>query len=81
MQVSARAILATYPTLIDVKKRKSSADPFLIAAAIVHKAAVVTEERPSGGPGKVKIPDVCREMKIPCMTLLEMMLREGAMSS
>lgn len=77
VQKAAIAILAKYPSLVDVKKRKSSADPFVIAVAIVRDAIVVTQEKPSGGPGKVKIPDVCKALKVPCITLLQLLLDEG----
>ena len=52
-------------------------DVFVIAAAIVHGCSVVTEEKPSGGPGKVKIPDVCKALKIECLNMLGMLRREG----
>lgn len=77
VQTAARAILAAYPTLVDVKKRKSSADPFLIAVAQVRSAVLVTEEKISGGPGRVKIPDVCRGLGMSCIPLLQMLLDEG----
>lgn len=77
IQIAARLVLARFPTLVDVKKRKSSADPFVIATAIVNGAVVVTEEKPSGGPPKVKIPDVCKAMNIECLPLLQMLLAEG----
>lgn len=77
LQLTTRVILAKFPHLIDVKKRKSSADPFIIALAMLRKATVVTQEKPSGGPHKVKIPDVCKSFRIPCIPLLEMLLNEG----
>lgn len=77
IQTEGKKILASHPNLIDLKKRKSGADPFLIASAIVHAAAVVTEEKPSGGPGKVKIPDVCKAYGIECLNVLAMLRREG----
>ena len=77
VQMAAKAILAKYPNLIDVKKRKSSADPFVVAVALVRNATVVTQEKASGGPGKVKIPDVCKGLGVPCTPLLQMLLAEG----
>jgi hypothetical protein len=77
VQTQATRILSTHPTLIDLKKRKSGADPFIIASAMVTSAAVVTEERPSGGPPKVKIPDVCKDYDVQCLPILEMLRREG----
>lgn len=77
IQAQATRILSTHETLVDLKKRKSGADPFIIATAIVVSGTVVTEERPSGGPPKVKIPDVCKSYKVPCITILELLRAEG----
>ena len=46
-QIQATLILSTYSNLIDIKKKKSSADPFVIALAITKNCTVVTEEQPS----------------------------------
>jgi hypothetical protein len=77
IQLRARAILAQFPTLIDLRKAKSSADPFLIAAAAVRGGIVVSEEKPSGGPHRVKIPDVAARLGIPCVKILDVLQQEG----
>jgi len=77
LQTEAKLVLSSHPNLVDLKKRKSGADPFVIASAIVNDCTVVTEEKPSGGPGRPKIPDVCRAYKVECITVLEMLRREG----
>jgi hypothetical protein len=77
IQLKARQILKAFPTLIDLKKKKSGADPFLIAAAAIRPGTVVTQERKSGGPPAVKIPDVCAALGIPCVTLLGLIQAEG----
>ncbi len=77
VQLKAREILKSHPALLDLKKKKSGADPFLIAAAIVRGATVVTQEKKSGGPPALKIPDVCHAYKIRCIPLLEMLQAEG----
>jgi len=77
MQLSAKEILQTHSNLLDLKKNKSGADPFLIAVAMVHDCSVVTEEKPSGGPERSKIPDVCKKYGIECIRVLEMLRREG----
>lgn len=76
IQNSAIEILQTHANLLDLKNNKSSADPFLIATARVHGGVVVTEEDFSGGIHKSKIPDVCRDYKVECINLLEMLRRE-----
>lgn len=76
IQNRAREILSQFPTLIDIKRGKSSADPFLIAAALVRRGIIVTEENRSGGPNKVKIPDVAGRLNIQCLKLLQLLQRE-----
>lgn len=77
VQHNVKDILQTHSNLLELKKNKSGADPFLIAVAMIHKCAVVTEEKPSGGPERSKIPDVCRAYQIECIKVLEMLKREG----
>lgn len=76
-QARATKILATHPNLIDLKKPNSSADPFVIASAMINSCIVVTEEGNSGGPNKSKIPDVCKHYDIKCIRLLDMLRAEG----
>lgn len=48
---------------------QTKADPFLIAHAIAMQAIVITDERPAPKitkPEKIKIPDVCNCLGIPC---------------
>lgn len=77
IQSKAAEIIASHQTLIDLKKRRSSADPFIIASALVSSCIVVTEEKPSGGPDKEKMPDVCRAYQVEWISMLEMFRREG----
>lgn len=77
IQIEARRILADHRKLVDLKKKRSAADPFVIATAMVYSCVVVTEETPSGGPEKEKIPDVCRAHGLECIQILEMFRREG----
>ena len=77
IQMKAKEILREFPdNFVDLRKRKSGADPFVVAAAVVEGAAVVTEEKKSGGPHKVKIPDVCVVFDVECFPLLELLRRE-----
>ena len=77
IQLRTKEVLAQFPNLVDLKRKKSSADPFLIAAAIVKGAVVVTQEKPSGGPPAVKIPNVCSALKVRCIPLLTLIQEEG----
>lgn len=75
VQHKAKEVLRTHKNLLDLRKRKSSADVFLIGLALSKGYSIVTEEQHSGGPEKSKIPDVCDFYSLRCMNLLGM-LRE-----
>lgn len=76
-QDAVSAILADHPRLIDTRRGRSGADPFVIALARVHGCAVVTGERPSGSLRRPKIPDVCRAVGVECLSVLELIRKEG----
>lgn len=51
------------------------ADPFVVAAAAVRGATVVTQE--SLKPNAAKIPNVCQHFGIPCVNLEQFMTHHG----
>ena len=64
-----------YAKLVNQWPNKSEgADLWVISAAKVLEATVVTQEKP---PGKDKIPTICHEMGLDCISLMELMRREG----
>ncbi len=75
VQKAVREILKTHPKLIDTRKNRSGADPFVVAVALVNKGQVITNEFPSGKVHRPHIPDVCKAYKIECISLLKV-LRE-----
>ncbi len=78
VQDAAKDIVNRFVKILDFKKNKSGADPFLIGLALIREGSiVVTEEKYSGGPDKHKIPDICDAMKIPYMNFLAMVKSEG----
>jgi len=77
IQTSVAKILLAYPRLVDVRKNRSTADPFVIAVAEVNGVTVVSGEIPSNNPRKPKIPDVCSAMGIKHIRLLELFGLEG----
>ncbi|MGD1047237.1 MAG: DUF4411 family protein [Candidatus Krumholzibacteriaceae bacterium] len=77
LQEMAKEILSSHSSLLDYRKRKSSADPFLIALARSKNCPIVSEETPSGPSGREKIPDVCKAYGIRCIPLLEMLREQG----
>lgn len=51
----------------------SRADPRIIAYALVHGHTVVTQEVSAPKGSKVKIPDVCIGLSIPCVNTFEVL--------
>ena len=70
-------LLAAHPRLVDTKRNRSQADPFVIATAEILGATVVTGERHSGNLAKPKIPDVCAVRDIRCIAFLDMLRELG----
>jgi Domain of unknown function (DUF4411) len=54
------------------------ADYWLVAHARAHGYTVVTHEVPSDSVRKIKIPNVCVGLNIPCISPYEMLRRERA---
>ena len=69
-------VMASHPKLVDARKGRSRADPFVIGTAGATGATVVTTEE-YGTPGKPKIPLVCDAYDIGCMGVLEFIRAEG----
>jgi hypothetical protein len=54
------------------------ADYWLVAHAKAHAWSVVTHEVPSDGRRKIKIPNACLALRVPCINPYEMLRRERA---
>lgn len=65
-----RAIIRDHPGLFNVYGNGNPADPFLIAAAKIMSAIVVTDERIAGPKHKRKIPFVCTGRNVGCISRL-----------
>jgi Domain of unknown function (DUF4411) len=70
-------VLASYPKLIDTRKNRSAADPFVIATALVENCTVVTGELPSGSSTRPHIPDVCIGLGVDWCRLVDLIKLEG----
>jgi predicted nucleic acid-binding protein len=75
IQRRAQRILAQFPTLAKADSTRRDADPFVIALAAEQGLTVVTYE--VARPTKPRIPDVCCQLKIPCITVVELFRNEG----
>ena len=76
----AQSIQNRFPGLRDPKAEFEEADAYVIALAKVRGGAVITQETPAAEKRNPKrshfIPDVCREMGVPCFNLLGLMRAE-----
>jgi len=70
IQAVVTAILRNHPRLVDNRKNRSQADPFVIALAHIRGAIVMTNEALAGNPAKPNIPNVCAAMNISCINVL-----------
>jgi hypothetical protein len=75
------AIQGRFPGLRDPKSEFDEADAYIIALAQMRNGTVVTQETSAAekrNPRRTHfIPDVCRELGLPCISLLGLMRREG----
>lgn len=67
VQLAMRDVIAQFPRLVDSTKQRSIADPWVIAHAQIEKATVVTKEQVASSNKRIKIPDVCQALNIPCI--------------
>ena len=71
-----RVVLREHPGLTRPGTGRDRADPFVIATAWELGMTVVTEER-GGSEAKPKIPSVCRSLGIDCLSVVDLIRREG----
>lgn len=76
----ALAIQNQFPGLRDPKAEYEEADAYVIALARLRDGIFVTQETPAAEKNRPRrthfIPDVCRELGVPCISLLGLMRRE-----
>lgn len=77
IQAHVADIMSRFPRLVDTKKNRSGCDPWVIALARARQMAVVTAEKATGKPQKPKIPDVCKELGIPCVEIIDFFREQG----
>lgn len=79
--IEAQNIQNRFPGLRDPKAEYEEADAYVIALAKLRDGVVVTQETSAAEKRSPKrshyIPDVCRELGIPCISFLGLMRREA----
>ena len=80
LAAEALNIQSRFPGLLDPKAEHEEADAYVIALAKMRNGTVVTQETSASEkrnpPRSHYIPDVCRELGIPCFNFLGLMRRE-----
>jgi hypothetical protein len=77
IQNSVSEILAIFPTLVDSRKDRSQADPFVIALARIKDCTVVTGERNTGTSSRPRIPNVCDHFGIRNINIVTLIREQG----
>ena len=76
VQAVVTEIMARWTRLVDSRKLRSRADPFVIATAKVVGATVVTSEG-YGTENKPQIPYVCGQLDVQCVDIFEFVRLAG----
>lgn len=76
VQIEVANVLQRFPRLVADKKLRTSADPFVIALARVTGHQLVTEEKPTGSLSRPNIPDVCAQLSLSTIGILQVIQRE-----
>lgn len=77
LQRALSKLMASHPRLVDTKTGKSGADPFVVALAQITPNCLVVSDEQGGSSTSPKIPTVCQSLGIKCVTILQMIEREG----
>ena len=70
-------IMSKYSRLVDSKKNRSIGDPWVIALAQARGLTVVTGEKATGNMARPKIPDVCRDLGLSCIEIVDFFRKQG----
>lgn len=72
IQLEVIEILKDYKKLIDTRKNRSGADPFVIALAKIEDCKLITGEKPTNQLKRPHIPDVCEAIGITYINILQL---------
>lgn len=70
-------IMSKFGRLVDSKKNRSIGDPWVIALAQARGLIVVTGEKATGSLSKPKIPDVCKDLGVSCIEIVDFFRKQG----
>lgn len=75
--LQAKHIINTFPGLMKVDSLRSGADPWVVAMARVRGVPVVTYETRGKKGGAPKIPDVCDQLGVNVVSMVDVLRAEG----
>ena len=77
-QIDQNNVQVLVPRLVNPQTGESAGDPWVIALAQeLQNCVVVTHEKMSGKGGRPKIPNICKELGIECINLLDLFRKEN----
>ncbi len=76
IQVALKEVMSEHKRLVDDRKNRSGADPWVIALAKANGCAVVTEELGTSSLKRPHIPDVCDALDVRCINILGVIREE-----
>jgi len=71
IEQQVRDTMRRYPRLVDTRKGRSGGDPFVIAIARIRNLTVITGENATGRLEAPRIPDVCANLGIRWIRVLD----------
>lgn len=77
IQSIATQILTKFPRLVDSRRERSQADPFVIALAKHKNCKVITGEKNFGTDDRPRIPIVCKEFGVEWINIVQLIRTEG----
>ena len=77
IQTAVSDILRQHKKLIDQRKDRSAADPFVIALAQLESCSVLTGEKPTNSLSRPNIPDVCAALGVRWLGMLQLFREQG----
>ena len=77
IQAATTAVLREHPKMMGKGGGRNAADPFVVGLAIARNGIVVTQETRSNNIEKPRIPDVCQELGVRCIPLVEVIRDQG----
>jgi hypothetical protein len=77
VQQRVKEIMSKHGRLVDSRKNRSGCDPWVIALAQERGLTVVTAEKPTRSLARPKIPDVCQDLGVSCIEIIDLFRVQG----